>query len=94
MSQLAFYFAGREGVEVHMVLYGIKREVFYPLPENVILHRPDFVFSNKRRGWHTIKTLFFLRKIIRLIGPVCVLSFGEMWNNLFLLSLYKIGVPV
>ncbi len=94
MSQLAAYLAGKEELEVHLVLYGITREVFYPLPESVVLHRPGFVFSNERRTWHTIKTLFFLRRTVRDICPATVLSFGEMWNNLVLLALYRLGVPV
>lgn len=94
MSQLASYLVCKDGVEVHLVLYGINREVFYPIPESVIIHQPGFVFSNERRIWHTIKTLFFLRRTIKQINPVSVLSFGEVWNNLVLLALYKLGFPV
>ncbi len=94
MSQLAAYLVQQDKVEVHLVLYGITREVFYPLPESVVIHRPGFVFSNKKRTWHTIKTLFFLRRMVKQIRPDTVLSFGEMWNNLVLLALYRLGVPV
>lgn len=94
MSQLAAYLAQKDEVEVHLVLYGIKREVFYPLPKSIQIHRPKFIFSNRRRVWHTIKTLFFLRRTIQRIKPYTVLSFGEIWNNLVLLALYKLHVPV
>jgi len=68
------------------VMYGIPKETFYNLPEKVIIHRPNFKFSNSKRLWHTLKTLFFLRQKIKIINPKSILSFGEYWNNFVLLS--------
>lgn len=94
MSQLATHFAGKGYVEVHLVLYGIKREVFYPIPKTIVIHTPPFEFLNSRRIWHTVKTLFFLRKTIKLLQPDTILSFGEVWNNLVLLALIGVKFPV
>jgi GalNAc-alpha-(1->4)-GalNAc-alpha-(1->3)-diNAcBac-PP-undecaprenol alpha-1,4-N-acetyl-D-galactosaminyltransferase len=87
MSQLATFFTQVPGTVVHLILYGITREIFYQVPGNVIIHKPSFVFNNKWRTFYTFKTLFFLRRKIKEIRPHTCLSFGEFWNNFFLLSI-------
>lgn len=94
MSHLVGYFAGKGHLEVHLILYGIERDVFYHVPEDVIIHRPCFEFSNNLRLWCTFKTILFLRGKIKVIMPDSVLSFGEFWNNLVLISLYGTDIPV
>jgi GalNAc-alpha-(1->4)-GalNAc-alpha-(1->3)-diNAcBac-PP-undecaprenol alpha-1,4-N-acetyl-D-galactosaminyltransferase len=94
MSELAWYFSEKEEVELHLLLYGISRQVFYSLPENVMLHSPSFKFSNRLRFLNTIRTLAFLRKSIRKIAPDTILSFGEYWNNFVLLALLGLKYPV
>jgi GalNAc-alpha-(1->4)-GalNAc-alpha-(1->3)-diNAcBac-PP-undecaprenol alpha-1,4-N-acetyl-D-galactosaminyltransferase len=96
MSELVNYFANTQKYEVHLVLYGIKRDLFYDVQNNVIIHKPNFEFDNNKRLFSTFKTIRFLRRTISAINPISVLSFGERWNNLVLLSLYgaKINVYV
>lgn len=94
MSQIATYLAQKQGVEVHLVLYGIDREIFYPIPESAIVHRPRFEFQNTRRFLSTIKTCWFLRRTVKSIKPDCLLSFGEVWNNLVLLALVGLNYPL
>lgn len=94
MAELANYFVGQPNTEVHLVLYGLKRDIFYTIDENINVHRPDFIFNNQRRLWHTFKTLFFLRKQIKKLHPDTVLSFGEVWNNFVLLSCWGLPYPV
>lgn len=94
MSELAINFAASKSNDVHVVLYGIKRDVFYSLPSNITLHKPEFEFTNKRRVWSTIKTLFFLREKIKNIHPDIVLSLGEYWNSFVLLSMLGLNYPV
>ncbi|MDR8390257.1 glycosyltransferase family 4 protein [Aliifodinibius sp. S!AR15-10] len=93
MSILAEYFDKKKKSEVHLVLYGRERDVFYSIPETVVVHKPNFKFENSKRTWHTFKTLFFLRNCIRSIEPHSILSFGEYWNNLFLLSSIGLNIP-
>jgi len=94
MSELLKYFAAKEQYRVHLILYGIKRDIFYQIPENILIYRPDFAFDNSKRLLSTLKTVAFLRKTIKRINPVSVLSFGEMWNNMILLSLLGTKIPV
>ncbi len=86
MSELAIYFFGKPDVQVHLILFGRKRELFYQIPDSVIVHKPEFEFLDSKRFIHTIKTLFFLRKSIKIINPDTILGFGEYWNNLLLLA--------
>jgi GalNAc-alpha-(1->4)-GalNAc-alpha-(1->3)-diNAcBac-PP-undecaprenol alpha-1,4-N-acetyl-D-galactosaminyltransferase len=94
MSELVNYFAAKEAYNVHLVLYGIKRDVFYNISGNITIYRPGFEFDNSKRLISTLRTVAFLRKTIKKINPISVLSFGEMWNNMILLSLLGAGIPV
>ncbi len=93
-SELANSFGAQNNMEAHIILYGIKRDIFYSLNSNVIVHKPNFEFDNNNRTAATIKTLVFLRKKIKNVQPDTVLSFGEYWNNLVLLSTLGMKVPV
>lgn len=87
MSELVAYFGLKKDIEIHLVIYGLTREIFYPVPDNIIIHKPSFRFNRRLRFFNTIRTLFFLRYIIKRINPKSILSFGEYWNNFFLLSI-------
>lgn len=86
MAELATFFVTKKDTQVHLVLYGITREIFYPVPESVIVHSPLFKFNNTWRLFYTIRTLIFLRQKIVKIGPISILSFGEYWNNFLLIA--------
>jgi GalNAc-alpha-(1->4)-GalNAc-alpha-(1->3)-diNAcBac-PP-undecaprenol alpha-1,4-N-acetyl-D-galactosaminyltransferase len=94
MSELITNFSKKKNLEVHLLLYGIKRDIFYPLPHEVIVHQPSFLFNDNRRMFSTIRTLFYVRREIKRIKPRTVLSFGEVWNNFILLALYGTKIPV
>lgn len=94
MSELTSYFATKINIETHLILYGLNREIFYPIPDNVIVHKPKFSFNNKKRLASTLKTILYLRKTISNIAPTSVLSFGEYWNNFVLLSMLGLKYPV
>lgn len=94
MSELASYLSTKAETEVHLVLYGSDREIFYEIPEKLVLHSPEYKFSNRIRFVSTIRTLLYLRKTIKGIKPRTVLSFGEYWNSFVLLSLSGLKYPV
>jgi len=92
--QLIQNFAAREDIIVNLILIGKKREVVYSLPTSVNVYKPPFPFSDAKRTIDTMKTIRFLRKKVKEINPDRILSFGEYWNNLVLLSLYGLSFPV
>lgn len=94
MSLLANSFSEKSHTEVHLVLTGINRKIEYPLKDAVIVHRPSFTFNNSRRSFDTLRTMRFIRSRIKSIEPDTILSFGEMWNNMVLLSLLGLPYPV
>jgi GalNAc-alpha-(1->4)-GalNAc-alpha-(1->3)-diNAcBac-PP-undecaprenol alpha-1,4-N-acetyl-D-galactosaminyltransferase len=94
MSELASYLCSKVEFEVHLVLYGLTREIFYKVPDNLFVHKPAFEFDNTKRAWNTFKTLWFLRNKIKEIDPDTVLSFGELWNNFVLLATLDLNYPV
>jgi len=94
MSELVNYFAQQERYEVHLVLYGLKRDIFYRVDECVQVHRPAFPFNNQWRTWSTLRTMWFLRRTLVRLAPDSILSFGERWNNLVLMSTLGTGLPV
>ena len=94
MSELINGFIRKYNAEVHVILYGIERDVFYEVDDRVIIHRPKFLFSNEHRTRSTIQTMAYLHKEIRHINPDSVLSFGNYWNNFVLLATRGLKYPV
>lgn len=94
MSELAWYFSSKDGVEVHFIIYGISREMFYKVPEGIIIHKPDFSFNEKSRSLSTLRTMLYIRKEIKEIHPFSILSFGEYWNSFILISLLGLRYPL
>lgn len=93
MVQLAEYFLSKRH-EVHMVLYGRRPEIFYPIPPSLIIHKPKFTFNNRWRFYYTLLTLLFVRRTIKSIHPDSILSFGELWNSFVLLATLGLKYPV
>lgn len=89
MSLLVNDFARRSNVEVHLILIGKNRNIEFDLDERVYIYRPNFKFNPRTRLWCTFKTIMFIRFTINKIQPSSILSFGEIWNNLVLLSLMR-----
>lgn len=86
MAVLLTYFDAKPGLDLHLVLFGAKRDIFYEIPENISIHRPEFTFDNGKRLLHTWYTLRFLRRKMKELNAHSILSFGEYWNNFVLLS--------
>lgn len=78
--------------EVHIILYGKNPKIFYLLDPRVIVHKPDFVFTNRIMG--ILRTFVFLRSEIKKIKPTAILSFGEDWNNFALLATRFLNIPI
>jgi glycosyltransferase involved in cell wall biosynthesis len=91
MAELINHFSKKGNTELHLVVYGLKREIFYQLPSNLVVHKPQFEFNNNKRTISTLKTLVYIRKTITTIKPTTILSFGELWNSFVLIAL--IGKP-
>lgn len=94
MSELAIYFCLRDELEVHLVLYGREPEIFYPVPQALIVHRPTRGFNNTFRQISAIGRLIYLRQTVKKIKPNAVLSFGEYWNSFVLVSLIGLPYPI
>jgi len=94
MVQLANYFVNLPNVEVHIILYGKSREIYYDLSDFIKLHKPPFNFNDSFRHYSTIKSLLFVRRTVKKIAPETVLSFGEVWNNFVLMALWGMKIPI
>jgi len=94
MSELALNFCKEKNLVVHLILYGRDPEIFYSVPQNLIIHRPRKAFNNRFRLIYTLGRMLFLRRSVKLIGPDAVLSFGEYWNSFVLLALLVTKYPI
>jgi GalNAc-alpha-(1->4)-GalNAc-alpha-(1->3)-diNAcBac-PP-undecaprenol alpha-1,4-N-acetyl-D-galactosaminyltransferase len=94
MANLLNLFADRDNVEVSLLMIGRFRNVEFEISDEINVHIPDFEFKSKQRFLSTLKTTYFIRKTIKEINPVTILSFGEFWNNMVILSLLGLKHPV
>ena len=49
MSEIAWDFSKRKDVELHLIMFGRNRDIFYDIPDNTIIHKPEFKFDDKHR---------------------------------------------
>jgi len=94
MANLINSFANREHVEVSLLLIGRFRNVEFQISDKINVYIPYFEYKPSSRLSSTLKTTHFIRKTIKEINPNTILSFGEFWNNLVLLSLKGLNYPV
>ena len=94
MSELAGYFCRKPEIEVHLVLYGKSTDIFYNVPDSLIIHKPKTNFNDRFRQAYTLGRLFYLRQTIKKINPDSILSFGEYWNSFVLLSMSGLHYPI
>lgn len=94
LSELAAFFSRQDGLEVHIILYGRNPQLFFNVPDEILVYKPTTKFNNKLRLFYTLGRILFLRRTVRKIDPFSVLSFGEYWNSFVLLSLYGLKYPV
>ncbi|WP_154855433.1 glycosyltransferase [Cyclobacterium xiamenense] len=94
MSEIVNHAASLGTYEVHVVLFGVNPEVFYPLADGITVHRPHFKFDRSRLFISSLRTLYFLRKTLSHLQPHAALSFGEYWNSFVLISLLGTSVPL
>jgi glycosyltransferase involved in cell wall biosynthesis len=87
-------FSKQNNVEIHLVLFGKYPELFYSIPGQTIIHKPEFKFNDNQRFWYTLKTMLFIRQTLNQIKADAILSFGEHWNSLVLLSCIGCNFPI
>jgi GalNAc-alpha-(1->4)-GalNAc-alpha-(1->3)-diNAcBac-PP-undecaprenol alpha-1,4-N-acetyl-D-galactosaminyltransferase len=95
MVELANNFVEKRNAKVSFVLLR-NAPKFYILDSRIEIYEPQFRFNKKNLVFLSIRTLLFTRKTVRKINPDIVLSFGEKWNSINLISLlntkYKVVI--
>jgi GalNAc-alpha-(1->4)-GalNAc-alpha-(1->3)-diNAcBac-PP-undecaprenol alpha-1,4-N-acetyl-D-galactosaminyltransferase len=94
MVELANFFCLKLSLEIHIVLFGRIPEIFYQVNPNLFIHKPSGTFNDNLRLLSALRRLIFLRKTVRKVNPVTILSFGEYWNSFVLLALLGLSYPV
>jgi GalNAc-alpha-(1->4)-GalNAc-alpha-(1->3)-diNAcBac-PP-undecaprenol alpha-1,4-N-acetyl-D-galactosaminyltransferase len=94
MSEIIAYCSSYKNDELHIILYGKPCEIFYSLPDKVIIHQHNMKYVNSRRFIYSLKILIYLRKEVKKINPDTILSFGTIWNIFVLLSLLGLKYPI
>lgn len=91
MSILANKLSEDDKIEVHLILY-LRDERFYTISDKVIIHSPDFDYRKFSKIKSTLKTIKYIRQILKEIKPYSLLSFGGKYNALVLLSSVGLGI--
>lgn len=82
-------------INVHLVLL-VDEEVFYPINENVIIHKLNYKVNSKGfLKFISLLNLFFkLRKLTKKEKPIFVLSFMNKYNVFVLITLLRTGFKI
>lgn len=95
MTQIITYISQNKSDELHLIMYGnCSGKIFFKLPDNVQICRPNFAYSANSKYSYAIKSMVFIRKSIKRVSPDTILSFGEIWNNFVLLALLGLKYPI
>ncbi len=90
MSRIANNFAGRDGVQVHLVLM-FSNKVSYTIDGRIIIHAPGIKSSNPVTRFY--KILKYLRLKVKSIKPDALVSLGSMYNSYVMAALLGIKNP-
>ncbi len=71
--------------EIHLIIL-TKKERKFSIHENVVIHEPNFNYQDFSKIRHTLKSIKYLRNKIKYIKPISILSFGDRYNSLVILS--------
>lgn len=85
LSKLINFFSNKEGFNVHVILYSKKRDICFPINDNVIIHEPDYSVG-KNDMVYALKSLLYIRKTIKVNQIETMVSFEEKWNRFALLA--------
>lgn len=92
--QLICFLADSKKHEIHLVLFGKQPELFFEVPKTVVIHRSSEPFKDSQRLLSTMRRMSWLRNTIKKLQPDRIMSFGEYWNSLVLLSLLGLNTKV
>ncbi|MCD8283489.1 MAG: glycosyltransferase [Opitutae bacterium] len=95
MSILVNYCAEEKpDYEIHLLLYAPATTQFYKIHPRVVVHQIKGNFSSKPTKFiFLLKSLLFLRREIKTLSPVAVLSFGDLQNLFFSLATVGFKFP-
>lgn len=80
-----------KGDSVHVVMYAKERVVSFPIAKEVTMHEPSFSFG-KNELLYAIKSLFYIRKTVKVNHIDTIVSFEEKWNRFALLAVVGLKI--
>lgn len=92
LTSLANYFA-RLGHQVSIINL-FRTEQFYELEQNIKVIWPNTDRSKHQRLIYALLILPYLRRAIKSIKPMVLLSYGEWFNPFVILSTRLLGIPL
>jgi GalNAc-alpha-(1->4)-GalNAc-alpha-(1->3)-diNAcBac-PP-undecaprenol alpha-1,4-N-acetyl-D-galactosaminyltransferase len=91
IATLANGFSGFQDTEVHLILF-LSNEVFYDTNKSIIIHSPNFNYRKYPLGSYIIPVYLFIRKTLKEIQPLSLLSFGSKYNSFVLLAALRLDI--
>ncbi|EIM72863.1 wlac protein [Nitritalea halalkaliphila LW7] len=83
----------KDNVEVHLIILSRIPKQF-DLHEKVILHEPSYSTSKLNFFNASLKTINYLRYKFKVIKPCSILSFGDRYNSIVILSSLFLNINV
>jgi GalNAc-alpha-(1->4)-GalNAc-alpha-(1->3)-diNAcBac-PP-undecaprenol alpha-1,4-N-acetyl-D-galactosaminyltransferase len=90
---LANYIASQDLHAVHLITLS-KQAIAFEIHPKVIFHQPEFDTTQMTFIDAALKAMRFVRGIVRKVKPYSVLSLGDRYNSLAVLSTFGLGIKV
>jgi GalNAc-alpha-(1->4)-GalNAc-alpha-(1->3)-diNAcBac-PP-undecaprenol alpha-1,4-N-acetyl-D-galactosaminyltransferase len=94
MSELANYF-NEQGYEIHLIFL-VRHEMFYTLNDGIKTYFPNYTYKKSiyYQITYRIHAIFHIRNVVKKVKPQTVLSMPQGYNNLAILALWKLNIPI
>lgn len=93
LSELAIYFSFQHYIQVSLITI-TKSNIFFDLPQSILIYQPSFKFSHYPRLISIVKTFYFIRKHLKEIKPNKVISFGGKYNSFVILTAAFLSIDI
>jgi GalNAc-alpha-(1->4)-GalNAc-alpha-(1->3)-diNAcBac-PP-undecaprenol alpha-1,4-N-acetyl-D-galactosaminyltransferase len=93
MIELCHYLSPKNTHKTVLILLG-KNDGIFKVPPNIKVYEPDGDITSGHKFVYSVRVFLYLRKLLKLLKPYSLLSFGETYNSFVLLASFLLPIKV